>query len=107
MAAVPPQLRLHEPGSLQLWPMSSSYPAPTGHLETRALLKTLAQRKKETEVVLGEKMEIKQNKNTDNKKDINTIFGYLCPNTFEKSANIEDIDDVDGQAEDLLKQRKI
>ena len=84
MAAVPPELRLHEPGSLQLWPMSSSYPAPTGHLETRALLKTLAQRKMETEVVLGEEMEIKQNKDTDedNKKGFTNICGYLCPNTL-------------------------
>ena len=57
MATVPPQLRLQEPGSLQLWPMSSSYPAPTGHLETRTFLKTLVLGKKETEVVLEDKME--------------------------------------------------
>ena len=88
MATVPPQLGLNEPGSLQLWPMSSSYPAPTGHLETRTFLKTLAHGKKETEVVLSDKMETKIEKEKD-LKSRNIIHGALGNRNYHATSTQE------------------
>ena len=46
MAAVPVELRLCDPPSFQVWPLSISYPAPSGQLETRALLRNMAGQQK-------------------------------------------------------------
>jgi len=101
MAAVPPDLRLPEAGRLELWPMSSSYPATTGYLETRALLKTLTMGKRDTEVVLGDNMEVEDDKDKTRGKSIKDIFQNCFPE--ETSRSNEDVEDVDGVAEDLVK----
>ena len=85
--------------------MSSSYPAPTGHLETRTFLKTLAHGKKETEIVLSDKMETVNDKDKDSNSGnfIHQIYQYFCPLVSHNETKSEDIDDVDGRAEDLLR----
>ena len=99
MATVPPQLSVQELGILKLWPMSSSYPAPTGPLETQTFLKTLALGKKETEVVLEDKIEAR----VESRSFIERFIFYINPNVNKNPTKGQDIVDFDGRAEDLLR----
>ena len=88
MAAVPVELRLCDSPSFQVWPLSISYPAPSGHLETRALLRNMA----------GEETnESVKNNQRKCKKDTKNIGQKIKEFFFGENVSCEpDIDETDG-----------
>ena len=87
---------------LSSWPMSSSYPvtATNSHMEARKMLRMMA--RKDTNVVLGtaEAGEKEGNENTKQAKDKNgfNVLSSLC-----YDSEPDDVDEVDGLAEDVLR----
>ena len=74
-------------------------PATTGHLETRALIQTQNMEKRETQVVLDDK---RQGHDLNEKnRSIKSIFHNCFPG--ETSRSIDEEEEVDGVAEELVK----